>query len=155
MSRYIDADALKGQINTTFWAEIGKIIDNAPSIDLADYVPKDFHDKTCEEMAKRHQEEIADMVSVVRCKECRWYDDEDYGEPTRYCTWHESVVNPDDYCSYGDRKTEPNVVMPKKCKGCDSASKIIEAYSRGYTDGADAVKKIAEQTILTTDCSWK
>lgn len=94
-------------------------------------------------------------IDIVRCKECRWYDDEDYGEPTRYCTWHESVVNPDDFCSYGDRKTEPNVVMPKKCKGCDSASKIIEAYSRGYTDGADAVKKIAEQTILTTDCSWK
>lgn len=71
MSRYIDAEWLKGQINTTFWAEMGKIIDNAPSIDLADYVPKDFHDKTCEAMAKAHQEEIADMVSVVRCKECK------------------------------------------------------------------------------------
>ena len=34
MSRYIDAEWLKGQINTTFWAEIGKIIDSAPSIDI-------------------------------------------------------------------------------------------------------------------------
>lgn len=41
-----------------------------------------------------------------------------------------------------DRKTEPNVVMPKKCKGCDSASKIIEAYSRGFEDGAEAAKTV-------------
>lgn len=34
MSRYVDAEWLKGQINITFWAEIGKIIDNAPSIDI-------------------------------------------------------------------------------------------------------------------------
>ena len=34
MSRWIDAEWLKGQINITFWAEIGKIIDNAPSIDI-------------------------------------------------------------------------------------------------------------------------
>ena len=38
------------------------IIEDMPSIDLADYVPKDFHDKTCEAMAKRHQEEIADIL---------------------------------------------------------------------------------------------
>ena len=48
------------------------IIEDMPSIDLADYVPKDFHDKTCEAMAKAHQEEVAGMVSVVRCNECRW-----------------------------------------------------------------------------------
>lgn len=38
------------------------IIEDMPSIDLADYVPKDFHDKTCEAMAKAHQEEIADIL---------------------------------------------------------------------------------------------
>lgn len=49
MSRWIDADALKQNINTAFWSEIGKIIDNAPSID------------------------------IVRCKECKWhhYDTDD------------------------------------------------------------------------------
>ena len=31
--RLIDADALKEKINTTFWSEIGAIIDNAPTID--------------------------------------------------------------------------------------------------------------------------
>lgn len=43
---------------------------------------------------------------VVRCGECKYYDDEDYGEPTRYCTWHENVINADDYCSYGERKSD-------------------------------------------------
>lgn len=43
------------------------------------------------------------VIELVRCKECKYYDNEDYGEPTRYCTWHESVVNADDYCSYGER----------------------------------------------------
>ena len=43
-------------------------------------------------------------------------------------------------------KDEPQteVVMPKKCKGCDSASKIIEAYSRGFEDGAKAVKAMPQ-----------
>ena len=44
------------------------------------------------------------MERLVRCKECKHYDDEDYGEPTRYCTWHESVVGADDFCSYGCRE---------------------------------------------------
>ena len=39
-------------------------------------------------------------------------------------------------------KDEPQVVMPKKCKGCDSASEIIEAYSRDFKDGAEAVKAV-------------
>lgn len=33
-------------------------INAIPSVDA---VPKDFHDKTCEAMAKRHQEEIAEL----------------------------------------------------------------------------------------------
>ena len=32
----------------------------------------------------------------------------------------------------------------KKCKGCDSASKIIEAYAKGFEDGAEAVKKMPQ-----------
>ena len=48
-----------------------------------------------------------------------------------------------------EKADEPQVVMPKECKGCDSASKIIEAYSRGFEDGAEAVKAVQ------TDCSWK
>ena len=45
MSRLIDADALKANINTAFWSDIEKIIDSAPSID------------------------------IVRCKECKYEKD--------------------------------------------------------------------------------
>ena len=81
------------------------IIEDMPSIDIADYVPKDFHDKTCEAMAKAHQEEIADMVSVVRCKECVY---QEIGIDGTFCERrHEAFrVKPDDYCSYGEREGE-------------------------------------------------
>lgn len=110
MSRYIDAEALeKRRIDYLVdgyadsvddMDEWGIAIIEAPSIDLADYVPKDFHDKTCEAMAKAHQEEIADMVSVVRCKECYMCDEE------MWCSFYDSIMEPDDFCSYGEREGE-------------------------------------------------
>ena len=63
-----------------------------------------------------------------------------------------------------ERKTEPQmeVIMPKKCKGCDSASKIIEAYSRGFEDGAEAVKAVPHPTCkrckhfkFRPNCGWE
>lgn len=78
MSRYIDADAMKEWIDEYVSVfkksdnkDIKGYIEHQPTIEA---VPKEFHDKTCEAMAKRHQEEIADMVSVVRCKECKYWD---------------------------------------------------------------------------------
>ena len=65
MTRLIDADALKGRINTAFFSEIGKIIDDAPTIDA---------------------------VEVVRCKDCRhWRTSycvihDDSWEETDYCS---------------------------------------------------------------------
>ena len=66
-----------------------------------------------------------------------------------------------------DRKTEPqrdcDADCNEDCTECaketelwkaeqtePQTSKIIEAYSRGFKDGADAVKSIPQ-----TDCSWK
>ena len=65
----------------------------------ANYVPKEFHDKTCEAMAKRHQDEIADMVSVVRCKECRHRYT---GLMGKMCIGRQN----DDFCSYAERRTD-------------------------------------------------
>lgn len=110
--RYIDAEALKEQfintnangINLAIDRYALKCIEDAPSIDLADYVPKDFHDKTCEEMAKRHQEEIANMVSVVRCRECKHraycYGDVLWTNKRQTVDIHKTV----DFCSYGERR---------------------------------------------------
>ena len=47
-----------------------------------------------------------------------------------------------------EKAREPKeVVMPKKCKSCDYASKIIEAYSRGFEDGAEAVKAVKVKAL--------
>ena len=121
MSRYIDADEAIKVMACEMYAEAqsqGYDVDgiedfrpeakawlnDASSIDLADYVPKDFHNKTCEVMAKRHQEEIANMVSVVLCKECKEWDKNDHE-----CYLDRGGLyfpNADDFCSYGEREGE-------------------------------------------------
>ena len=39
MSRYIDGNVLKANINTAFWSEIEKIIDSAPTIEVPTWIP--------------------------------------------------------------------------------------------------------------------
>ena len=103
MSRYIDADAMKEWIDEYVSVfkksdnkDIKGYIEHQPTIEA---VPKDFHDKTCEAMAKAHQEEIADMVSVVRCKDCKhWYPDADCGMACEFT----NMSQPNDgYCNWG------------------------------------------------------
>ena len=110
MSDYIERENAKKVIRDIFHdlptrCRVNTVINMLPSIDLADYVPKEFHDKTCEAMAKRHQEEIADMVSVVRCKECRHWKWIEWAKEYR-CTVRNTAFNAraDDYCSYGERR---------------------------------------------------
>ena len=44
----------------------------------------------------------ADVVSVVRCKDCKYLMFSDmYGECSQ---GHMGIVKPDDFCSYGERK---------------------------------------------------
>ena len=80
--RTIDADALKEKINTAFLSEIGKLIDNAPTIDV---------------------------VSVVRCDECKYCKEKGTsdcpsGYGYLYCTQKKSIVYEDDYCSWGEKR---------------------------------------------------
>ena len=47
----------------------------------------------------------ADVVGVVRCKECKYWQDNNDGYPHQECRWgNYETPDPDDYCSYGDRK---------------------------------------------------
>lgn len=49
----------------------------------------------------------ADVVEVVRCKDCRHFREHRYiptGVPNFYCNWHEISVEKHDFCSYGERK---------------------------------------------------
>lgn len=61
--RIIDADALKQNINTTFWAEIGKIIDDAPTIDAVEVVRGEW---------KRY---MGDIWTCTACGESLMCDD--------------------------------------------------------------------------------
>lgn len=113
MSRYISAERIKlwmkqdrllqGNCEYELWKqEVDRQVNAWPSIDLDDYVPREFHDKTCEAMAQMHQEEIADMVSVVRCKECKWDKAQIMPKSVKCIYQH----NADDFCSYGEREGE-------------------------------------------------
>ena len=75
--RLIDADALKANINTAFWSNIEKIIDSAPTIDA---------------------------VSVVRCRDCKWFATDNLRED--YCSLSKGLcwVNDGTFCSYGERR---------------------------------------------------
>lgn len=48
---------------------------------------------------------VADVVEVVRCKDCKYYQDNNGGYPHEMCKWRENETpDPDDYCSCGERK---------------------------------------------------
>ena len=42
----------------------------------------------------------ADVVPVVRCKDCEYFN------IRHWCNLNETDFNPDDYCSYGERREE-------------------------------------------------
>lgn len=47
----------------------------------------------------------ADVVAVVRCKDCKYFQDNNGGYPHEECRWRmDETPNADDYCSYGERK---------------------------------------------------
>ena len=43
--------------------------------------------------------EEAPSIDIVRCRECLEYDDD-------WCMYWQNVINPDDFCSYGEREGE-------------------------------------------------
>ena len=48
-----------------------------------------------------HFKHSDNVVEVVRCKDCKHFDND-----MPYCTWHYTGSSPDDFCSYGERRTE-------------------------------------------------
>lgn len=50
---------------------------------------------------------VEDVVKVVRCKDCAFWQDNNGGYPQQECRWgHGETPDPDDYCSYGERISE-------------------------------------------------
>lgn len=49
--------------------------------------------------------QAADVVEVVRCKDCKYWQDNNDGYPHQECRWSNyETPDPDDYCSYGVRR---------------------------------------------------
>ena len=47
----------------------------------------------------------ADVVPVVRCKDCKYWQDNNDGYPHEECRWwHGETPDANDFCSYGERK---------------------------------------------------
>ena len=97
MSRYIDADVLidaiencsyttwSQDINRAWWAQAVKVKDNM--------------------VACIKNTPTADVVEVVRCKDCVYWQDNNCGYPNEECRWgKEETPDADDYCSYGERR---------------------------------------------------
>ena len=46
-----------------------------------------------------------DAVPVVRCKDCKYWQDNNGWYPHPECRWgHDETPDPDDYCSFGERR---------------------------------------------------
>lgn len=79
MSRYIDADALKPDY-------------------YDEYVFGD--DEYVVRYYSETQIDNAPSIDIVRCKECYMCDEE------MWCSFYDSIMESDDYCSYGERKSD-------------------------------------------------
>ena len=48
---------------------------------------------------------IVDLEPVVRCKDCKYWQDNNDGYPHEECRWgHGETPDANDFCSYGERK---------------------------------------------------
>ena len=55
------------------------------------------------------QYEDSDDVQVVRCKYCKYWQDNNDGYPHEECRWgHGETPDGNDFCSYGERKNNGN-----------------------------------------------
>ena len=46
-----------------------------------------------------------DVAPVVRCKDCKYWQDNNDGYPHEECRWgHGETPDANDFCSYGERK---------------------------------------------------
>lgn len=48
-------------------------------------------------------------IELVRCKECKYWQDNNGGHPHEECRWgKEETPDADDFCSYGEKKEDNN-----------------------------------------------
>ena len=96
MARYIDADKIPAKLFSVAATDNFYGMGVSQGIDIA--------------LKIINETPTADVVEVVRCKDCKYYENQDsyrcdhpemYGEDC-YGFWMET--NPDDFCSYGEKR---------------------------------------------------
>ena len=108
MSRYIDADKLFLHFND--WA-LAASPDERHS-DVPEYSEHKIHEmiyRTINEaMSAIEQQQTADVVEVVRCKDCKHAEIQDYAPPScRYCCKYSALYHTKNfYCSMGERRED-------------------------------------------------
>ena len=54
---------------------------------------------------RRENAELRARVPVVRCKDCKYWQDNNDGYPHEECRWvHGETPDANDFCSYGERR---------------------------------------------------
>ena len=114
MGRLIDADALQAELLRMefFPAMVKAAIRRTPTVDA---VPAAAYEQVRWErdMAMKQLKEhgipfggvAPDVVEVVRCKDCKYWQDNNDGYPHEECRWgNGETPGANDFCSYGERK---------------------------------------------------
>ena len=97
MAEYIDREALKERVASyagMFANELGFVVRLQAVLNGIEFAP------------------AADVVEVVRCKGCKYYKPNPYGEDDeKMCQcWADWLpTQGDDFCSYGERKNEKDM----------------------------------------------
>lgn len=89
MPRYIDADKFINELKTKGWLK-DKFLDNSAEMIAVEAIIDN--------------QPTADVVEVVRCKDCKYLMFSDcYGECSK---GYKGIVSPNDFCSHGQKKEE-------------------------------------------------
>ena len=86
----------------------GKTMSRYIDYDAIDYRNDKMHGKSSEfldgviYMAQRIEE--APSIEIIRCRECKYFWK--YSDLPTKCVFHLSLVNADDFCSYGEKETD-------------------------------------------------
>lgn len=60
---------------------------------------------SCRTLLEDCRTALNNSVEVVRCKDCKYWQDNNGGYPHEECRWgNEETPDEDDFCSYGERK---------------------------------------------------
>lgn len=87
MSRYIDVDVLLLKIDLHGTNKFGMLDE-----DIREFI---------------RSIPTADVAEVVRCKDCKYYQDNNGGYLQDMCRWRQDETpDEDDFCSFGERKDD-------------------------------------------------